>query len=40
LNLAHNSLEHEKQPETRTTRRTILMSQFDEEEEKETLLNR
>ncbi len=37
LNPTHISPKKEKQLETRTTRRTILMSQFDDDEERKTL---
>jgi hypothetical protein len=40
LNLTHISPKKEKQPETKTTRRTIMMFQFDDEEEGETLQKR
>jgi hypothetical protein len=40
LNLAHIYPKKEKQLETRTTKRTILMSQSDDDEKKETLLKR
>jgi hypothetical protein len=38
LNLAHFSPKVDKQLKTRTTKRTVLMSMFNDDEEKETLL--
>jgi hypothetical protein len=40
LNHAHIFPKKEKEPKTRTTIRTVLMSQFDNDEERETLLKR
>jgi len=40
LNLAHIFPKKEKEPETRTTRRIVLMSQSNDNEERETLLKR
>jgi hypothetical protein len=40
LNPTHISLKKEKQLETKTTRRAFLMSQFDDDEEKEILQKR
>jgi len=40
LNLLHISPKKEKQSKSRTTKRAILMSQFDDDEEQETLQKR
>ncbi len=40
LNPTHISFKKEKQLEIRTTRRAIMMSQFDDDEERETLQKR
>jgi hypothetical protein len=40
LNPTHISPKKEKELKSRTTRRLVLMSQFDDEEERETLLKR
>jgi hypothetical protein len=40
LNLAHLFPQKEKQPKSKTIKRAILMSQFYDDEEKETLLKR
>jgi hypothetical protein len=40
LNPTHISPKKEKQPESRTTRRTVLISQPDDDEERETLQKR
>lgn len=40
LNPPYIYLKKEKQSKTKTTRRTFLMSQFNDDEEKETLLKR
>jgi hypothetical protein len=37
INPTHIFLKKEKQPEIQTTRRTIMMSQFYDDEERETL---
>ncbi len=40
MNPTHISFKKEKQLEIRTTRRAIMMSQFDDDEERETLQKR
>jgi hypothetical protein len=40
LNLAHISPKKDKKPETRTIRRIVLMSQSNDDEERETMLKR
>jgi hypothetical protein len=40
MNLTHIYPKKEKQPKTRKTKRVVLMSQFDDDEERETLLKR
>jgi hypothetical protein len=40
LNPAHIFPKKEKEPKTRTTIRMVLMSQFDNDEERQTLLKR
>jgi hypothetical protein len=40
LNLAHIFPTNDKQPETRTTKRVVLMFKFNDDEEKEILLKK
>jgi hypothetical protein len=40
LNLTHIFPKKEKEPETRTLRRAIMMSQFNDDEKREILLKR